>query len=531
MKSKGEDTEGREPLLDGTELPELVAQYLHGSEEIDMALIQEPHCALEEYDVSDDESMEIPVRYAMEQRKATFLSLNVGLKFPSQSVPMHNSCQNIQIPFLGQATAVSSTENLTNWHTVDKSRIYAWHQEDIGSREGLTDKSGTVGFHAYCSLDEYCFPHLSQEALAKRNMDQTLTKNQPRPAKEPETATEKAPHLSPCNSDNEADRRRSVPLIIVPQAFIWVVDHLLIITLPVAPPRSFWSLLSRFHVVNFNEVIGLLLYAIVEAFEPGSRTTTLLSHLPNESDKDQSIFKIFSRSIASASEQVSKYLKDQNADNITATREHHYIHQILDIREEISMMQSIITQQEEVWRIFVSKAWPQFYKEGPHGLPTLEYESDHDDKETNVRFGRSSHKKPSSRPRKELFEAIGKSQHVFTRLKQHLQRVDDDAAQEERSIKLRLNLKQKHASLRQARKATLMSASVIGFTLITAIFTPLSFMVSLFALPIDRFQTSKVGSGDDAYYTTSYIGKWIGKSHHAHLTILRSQYDQYAQRS
>jgi len=36
-----------------------------------------------------------------------------------------------------------------------------------------------------------------------------------------------------------------------------------------------------------------------------------------------------------------------------------------------------------------------------------------------------------------------------------------------------------------------MSAAVIGFigfTIITIIFTPLSFIVALFALPIDRFQ-------------------------------------------
>ncbi|KAE9381987.1 hypothetical protein N431DRAFT_458534 [Stipitochalara longipes BDJ] len=57
-----------------------------------------------------------------------------------------------------------------------------------------------------------------------------------------------------------------------------------------------------------------------------------------------------------------------------------------------------------------------------------------------------------------------------------------------------------------------MSAAVFGFTIITIIFTPLSFMVSLFALPIDRFQQHQVPSvwTDQAgMYSTKYMGRWI----------------------
>ncbi|KAI8946097.1 hypothetical protein F4801DRAFT_81567 [Xylaria longipes] len=49
-----------------------------------------------------------------------------------------------------------------------------------------------------------------------------------------------------------------------------------------------------------------------------------------------------------------------------------------------------------------------------------------------------------------------------------------------------------------------MSAAIVGFTVITIIFAPLSFFTSLFALPIDQFQQNQEGK-----YTTNYIGKWI----------------------
>jgi hypothetical protein len=60
----------------------------------------------------------------------------------------------------------------------------------------------------------------------------------------------------------------------------------------------------------------------------------------------------------------------------------------------------------------------------------------------------------------------------------------------------------------------IMSAAVFGFTIITIIFTPLSFVVALFALPIDRFQKQQVPSvwTDQAgMYSTNYMGNWIGE--------------------
>jgi hypothetical protein len=75
-----------------------------------------------------------------------------------------------------------------------------------------------------------------------------------------------------------------------------------------------------------------------------------------------------------------------------------------------------------------------------------------------------------------------------------------------------LDLRQKHIALQETHSMSVMSASVFAFTIITIVFTPLSFATSLFALPIDRFVSHQMsGSEDNPVYPSSYITKWLGK--------------------
>lgn len=77
-------------------------------------------------------------------------------------------------------------------------------------------------------------------------------------------------------------------------------------------------------------------------------------------------------------------------------------------------------------------------------------------------------------------------------------------------------MKQKDASLRESHSSAIMGAAVLGFTIITIIFTPLAFVISLFALPIDQLQRNQIDSpwaSGSRMYSTNYIGKWAGKYH------------------
>lgn len=115
----------------------------------------------------------------------------------------------------------------------------------------------------------------------------------------------------------------------------------------------------------------------------------------------------------------------------------------------------------------------------------------------------------------QTWRIIQRPQSHFRKIKRRLKQLDEDAERAQRSIELKLDLKQRHASLREARNASILSASVLGFTIVTIIFTPLSFLASLLALPIEQLQQSQVSQpnlGSTPFYPTTYVKKWMGKS-------------------
>lgn len=100
---------------------------------------------------------------------------------------------------------------------------------------------------------------------------------------------------------------------------------------------------------------------------------------------------------------------------------------------------------------------------------------------------------------------------LFKKYRRRIAKLGNDAERVERLISTKLDLKQKHAALKEAHSAAVLSAAVSGFAVITVIFAPLSFVVALFALPIDMFNEGKDGNEKDGVYFSSYIGKWTGK--------------------
>ncbi|KAL8916071.1 MAG: hypothetical protein Q9208_008725 [Pyrenodesmia sp. 3 TL-2023] len=106
------------------------------------------------------------------------------------------------------------------------------------------------------------------------------------------------------------------------------------------------------------------------------------------------------------------------------------------------------------------------------------------------------------------------------------QKIDGDAVRMQQKIQDTLNLKrtaasmdQANASIKEARESKLLSLVVIGFTIITLIFTPLSFLASLFALNIDAFSSLKYtpvggdsssGSSSDIFSGGKMAGIFVG---------------------
>jgi tetrahydromethanopterin S-methyltransferase subunit B len=336
----------------------------------------------------------------------------------------------------------------------------------------------TIGAHLPLTLDEYCNPSLGPEILKFRNKDQVVLRHQRK------KAAERPESDQPLNA------------LVVLQVWLWKVENVIITSMP---PRIFegdtlfrntlgnWGLTGR--IPNREQLLGLILSELVNALER-----------PSMAGLSEPIFNIFEKAIADLSEDVNNYIRSTDVDTISIKKEKEFLHKIDDIREELSMIQTVLFQQEEVWKDFSTKAWPSSWPDGPDG-----------------QF------KPPERPEDEImslevyrrmWSKIQRPQIQFSKFKRRISKLDADAERVERAIDRKLDLKAKHASLREAHTMAIMSAAVFGFTIITIIFTPLSFIVTLFTLPIDGFQQQQVPSvwtNQAGMYSTNYVGKWIGE--------------------
>jgi hypothetical protein len=143
-----------------------------------------------------------------------------------------------------------------------------------------------------------------------------------------------------------------------------------------------------------------------------------------------------------------------------------FLHVIDDIREELSMIRAVLFQQE-VWKEFTNKTWPQYWPNGPDGrFKAPERPKDPDETK-------------SPKNHQEIWSKIWRPQIQFVKFKRQIAKLDKDAERVERAIDRKLDLKAKHASINGAHSTAIMSVAVFGFTIITIIFTPLSFIMSI----------------------------------------------------
>jgi hypothetical protein len=159
--------------------------------------------------------------------------------------------------------------------------------------------------------------------------------------------------------------------------------------------------------------------------------------------------------------------------------EKKYIGQLNAARMKLAMIKNIIVRQEEVWNTFSSKLSTEVWRNGSN-------------KETRAKIESVTY-----RPVED-----------FARLKLWIQRIDDDAERVERLMLVELDLKSKHAGLTEAHRSTILSRTVIGLTVTTIIYAPLSLMIGLFALPIDQLKADQ----NNGTYTKDYIVRWMGKT-------------------
>jgi hypothetical protein len=211
-----------------------------------------------------------------------------------------------------------------------------------------------------------------------------------------------------------------------------------------------------------------------------------------KSSKIGDIFTIYERALTDVSDQVDGYLRDISMEGVHIETEKDCLHRIIDIQEELSMVKRVIVQQQDIWKDFACKAWPEYWSNDQDGKLSI----------------RTEQYKAFSAKDAEFWIKVQWIDSVFKKYFRRIDQLDEDAQRVERSITAMLDLKTKHATMREAHTTAVMSAAVLGFTIVTIIFTPLSFLMSLLALPMAGFQTSQNQSrftSESGVYSDGYV--------------------------
>jgi hypothetical protein len=337
------------------------------------------------------------------------------------------------------------------------------HGERASHLQSKNEKrNATMNVHVQRTLNESYYLGLNGEQLEKRRLHDSDILNQEK--------------FSPM-SDN---------ILLVSQLWLLKIDNIVITAFPREEEYKSSNLYD--HTLSLLRDIGTDTRMQLTSDHFAAWVFSECIHrldYPCIADLEEPILYFLGKVVAVTLAEVEEYLKKDGLRNIHIEQEKKYIEQISVVRSKITMIKNIVLRQEEVWDTF--------------------------NKELSSRiFGNDSDKGPLTKIKDINLRPLDD----FARLKHRIARIEEDSARVGEIISAQLDLRVKHAGLRESHNSLILSMAVIGFTAITIIFTPLSFLASLFALPIDQFHSHQI-SGN--VYKSDYIATWMGKSLLDHL--------------
>jgi hypothetical protein len=284
---------------------------------------------------------------------------------------------------------------------------------------------------------------------------------------------------------------------------------------------------------------------------------------------DKPVLDIFEESTAVISNDVDEYFnrKSPKEQEKAANDEKEFFHNIADVRGELSMLRAVVTQQEQVWTTFkvrllslvdhldtelgfahtkdahalassapqvpdkvVTNSGPSPQKQG--NTPTSSNSQAPGKAEENASQQIPGKTETSSSPSSTLpsqgkaepvdvpralqmymedrASAIGMMQEtssLLQRLKDRIDKIDQDAERVQNLVPQYLELKRSYASIKEANYTATLGAAVFGLSLVTIIFTPLSFAAALLALPSDGIYLNTTADTHTKRTITRYTGK------------------------
>ncbi|RWA06394.1 hypothetical protein EKO27_g8703 [Xylaria grammica] len=264
---------------------------------------------------------------------------------------------------------------------------------------------------------------------------------------------------------------------------------------------------------------GLLIAQQISEF--GNPQTNGIFGNPQAHAKFPSPLDIFEASAAQVLTEVDVYMDLNTPSRPDMNKEHDFMFRIADIREELAMINEVLSQQLEVLQKFIEDF--ELYNPDSHSFL---------DREFVLKGGKQNRvaiaEYKVDTEAMEQWETVKRSRGTIEKYQKRVRKIDGDAERVEKRIQDQLNLKRTHASIEDARASLtlgthglILSTAVIGFTVVTIIFAPLAFVTALFALPIDTllsnqfpFKRADNAEAEDSAqttnaYATSYVARWF----------------------
>lgn len=335
--------------------------------------------------------------------------------------------------------------------------------------------------HFERTLDEAYFPGLGAAALQRRNEKQVLSRV----------------------FRDESDSDHRTPLLIVTQLWIWRNGNIIISCYPTIQESNLPKQWKE-HDASYEDDLFILDVArrIDHQVEQ-----TIESHIDNfgkQTKIDAMTFQtpldMFEQAIVSILSDVDEYVGEAGAGSTDSyKKESTFLQNLSDIRAELAIILSILAQQQEIISVLLSEE----YRRVPPLSPLYESKIDSGIREQwESGLGRDLEDV-------EHWQSCSIIQKAYATLQKHQQRgkkLEKDAERIEKKVMDMLELKRTYATMRDARSSLLLGTAVIGFTVITIIFAPLSFLTSLFALKIDGFERLQVSDKEDVYSSKAITG-------------------------
>ncbi|KIW81600.1 hypothetical protein Z517_04626 [Fonsecaea pedrosoi CBS 271.37] len=334
------------------------------------------------------------------------------------------------------------------------------------------------------TLDETHFPSLSAKALEDLNNDQVVSRE--------------------CHEllSGEPTTEATKPILVVSQLWVWNFDAV-VLSAYSDPGKTPDDSLLKDHDIMESE------FPVVDAWRekqfgaktleggrnPGVKVACLLHDQIDYFDKTQAngMYQVpldyFEMGVLRIIASVTEYTKNMDPQSLDVEKERTFMHDLSDIRVELDAIDQVLTQQKNIISDFRGSL------DAAEEDVTWHLENDAD-----KRFVKRSLEDDKKR---------------IDTYRTRIAKIQKDADRIDQAISNALNLKRTAASIQDARNSAkdartslLLGWAVLGFTIITILFAPLSFMTSLLALPVDslrQFNGTDATGAPTALYRSGFI--------------------------